>query len=75
MFRQLAAQGMVVPDLAGHGGLALGPSAGEVLRGDVHRFISGSSPSVNGATASAVPATRQRRRPPAALDPAAQAMG
>ena len=33
VFRQLAAQGIVVPDLAGHGGLALGPSAGEILRG------------------------------------------
>ena len=33
IFRQLAAQGLVVPDFAGHGGLALGTDAAEVLRG------------------------------------------
>ena len=33
IFRQLAAQGLVVPDFAGHGGLALGTGAAEVLRG------------------------------------------
>jgi ATP-dependent DNA helicase RecQ len=33
VFRQLVAQGLVVPDLAGHGGLSLGPGASEILRG------------------------------------------
>jgi ATP-dependent DNA helicase RecQ len=33
VFRQLVAQGFVVPDLAGHGGLALAPTAAEILRG------------------------------------------
>jgi ATP-dependent DNA helicase RecQ len=33
VFRQLAAQGIVVPDLGGHGGLSLGPGAAEILRG------------------------------------------
>jgi ATP-dependent DNA helicase RecQ len=33
VFRQLTAQGHVVPDLGGHGGLSLGPGAAEILRG------------------------------------------
>ena len=33
VFRQLLAQGVVLPDLAGHGGLALAPVAAEILRG------------------------------------------
>jgi ATP-dependent DNA helicase RecQ len=33
VFRQLAAQGLMVPDLAGHGGLSLGSGAAEILRG------------------------------------------
>jgi ATP-dependent DNA helicase RecQ len=33
VFRQLVAQGVVMPDLAGHGGLALTPVAAEILRG------------------------------------------
>ncbi len=33
VFRQLAAQGLVVPDPAGHGGLSLGSGAAEILRG------------------------------------------
>jgi ATP-dependent DNA helicase RecQ len=33
VFRQLAAQGLVVPDFVGHGGLALGAGAAEILRG------------------------------------------
>jgi ATP-dependent DNA helicase RecQ len=33
VFRQLVAQGVVLPDLAGHGGLALAPVAAEILRG------------------------------------------
>ena len=33
VFRQLAAQGLVVPDLGGHGGLSLGSAAAEILRG------------------------------------------
>ena len=33
VFRQLVAQGIVLPDLAGHGGLALAPVAAEILRG------------------------------------------
>jgi ATP-dependent DNA helicase RecQ len=33
VFRQLVAQGVVVPDIAGHGGLSLGQSAAEILRG------------------------------------------
>ena len=32
VFRQLAAQGFVSPDLAGHGGLTLAPPAAEILR-------------------------------------------
>jgi ATP-dependent DNA helicase RecQ len=31
--RQLVAQGYLLPDPEGHGGLVLGPNAGEVLRG------------------------------------------
>jgi len=33
VFRQLVAQGLVTPDVAGHGGLSLAPAAAEVLRG------------------------------------------
>ena len=33
VFRQLVAQGFVVPDLGGHGGLSLTPGAAEILRG------------------------------------------
>ena len=33
VFRQLVAQGFVLPDIAGHGGLSLVPSATEILRG------------------------------------------
>jgi ATP-dependent DNA helicase RecQ len=33
VFRQLVAQGVVLPDLAGHGGLMLAPVAAEILRG------------------------------------------
>jgi ATP-dependent DNA helicase RecQ len=33
VFRQLAAQGIVVPDFGGHGGLSLGPGAAAILRG------------------------------------------
>jgi len=33
VFRQLAAQGLVTPDPAGHGGLSLTPTAAEILRG------------------------------------------
>ena len=33
VFRQLVAQGFILPDLAGHGGLALAPAAAEILRG------------------------------------------
>jgi ATP-dependent DNA helicase RecQ len=33
VFRQLAAQRLVVPDLGGHGGLSLGSAAAEILRG------------------------------------------
>jgi ATP-dependent DNA helicase RecQ len=34
VFRQLVAQGLAVPDVAGHGGLTLGPGAPEILRGE-----------------------------------------
>jgi ATP-dependent DNA helicase RecQ len=33
VFRQLIAQGVVLPDIAGYGGLSLGPGAAEILRG------------------------------------------
>jgi ATP-dependent DNA helicase RecQ len=33
VFRQLVAQGVVLPDVAGYGGLSLGPGAAEILRG------------------------------------------
>jgi ATP-dependent DNA helicase RecQ len=33
VFRQLLAQGWLVPDIAGHGGLSLGPDAAAILRG------------------------------------------
>ena len=33
VFRQLVAQGVVLPDIAGYGGLSLGPGAAEILRG------------------------------------------
>jgi ATP-dependent DNA helicase RecQ len=32
VFRQLVAQGVVLPDIAGYGGLSLGPGAAEILR-------------------------------------------
>jgi ATP-dependent DNA helicase RecQ len=71
VFRQLVAQGFVLPDAAGHGGLSLAPAAAEVLRGnrtirfrhDAHtRERQGSRP--DGA---ARPAAAQ-------LDPAAHAL-
>jgi ATP-dependent DNA helicase RecQ len=34
VLRQLVAQGFVLPDIAGHGGLSLAPAAAEILRGD-----------------------------------------
>jgi ATP-dependent DNA helicase RecQ len=34
IFRQLVAQGLVLPDVGGHGGLSLAPGAAEVLRGN-----------------------------------------
>ena len=33
VYRQLVAQGFVLPDVAGHGGLSLAPGAAEILRG------------------------------------------
>jgi ATP-dependent DNA helicase RecQ len=33
VYRQLVAQGVVLPDIAGHGGLSLAPRAAEILRG------------------------------------------
>ena len=33
VYRQLVAQGLVLPDVAGHGGLSLAPGAAEILRG------------------------------------------
>jgi ATP-dependent DNA helicase RecQ len=33
VYRQLVAQGFVLPDVAGHGGLSLAPAAAEILRG------------------------------------------
>jgi ATP-dependent DNA helicase RecQ len=33
VFRQLVAQGLLLPDIAGHGGLSLGPDAAAILRG------------------------------------------
>jgi len=33
VYRQLVAQGFVLPDIAGHGGLSLAPTAAEILRG------------------------------------------
>jgi ATP-dependent DNA helicase RecQ len=33
VYRQLVAQGVVLPDMAGHGGLLLAPAAAEILRG------------------------------------------
>jgi ATP-dependent DNA helicase RecQ len=33
VYRQLVAQGFVLPDVAGHGGLSLAPTAAEILRG------------------------------------------
>jgi ATP-dependent DNA helicase RecQ len=33
VFRQLVAQGLLLPDIAGHGGLSLAPDSAEVLRG------------------------------------------
>jgi ATP-dependent DNA helicase RecQ len=33
VYRQLVAQGVVMPDIAGHGGLSLAPRAAEILRG------------------------------------------
>src|SRR5438477_4598672 len=37
VYRQLVAQGFVLPDVAGHGGLALAPTAAEILRG--HKIV------------------------------------
>ena len=33
VYRQLVAQGVILPDVAGHGGLSLAPPAAEILRG------------------------------------------
>jgi ATP-dependent DNA helicase RecQ len=33
VYRQLVAQGMILPDVIGHGGLSLAPGAAEILRG------------------------------------------
>jgi ATP-dependent DNA helicase RecQ len=33
VYRQLVAQGIVIPDVAGHGGLSLAPAAPDILRG------------------------------------------
>ncbi len=70
VIRQLLAQGHLVPDPEGHGGVALAPSAGEVLRGGLElRFRS------------EIPRERATRRKTAtkgaagvALDPAAETL-
>src|SRR5262249_15515359 len=51
VFRQLVARGVVLPDLAGHGGLALAPIAAEILRGvrTVHFRRDARSPKQNSA--------------------------
>ena len=68
VFRQLVAQGVLVLDIAGHGGLYLGPGAAEILRG---------AKSVRFRQESRA-AKSQRDRKPAGnapqLDPAAQAL-
>ena len=70
VIRQLLAQGFLVPDLDGHGGLALAPSAGEVLRGTRELRLRTEAPRErrNSRKAAAKAAAGME------LDPAAQAL-
>ena len=71
VFRQLAAQGLVVPDLGGHGGLSLGAGAAEILRGGAAvRFRLDPE---RKRDARRRPAEAQPAPPPAELDPSGQA--
>jgi ATP-dependent DNA helicase RecQ len=66
VFRQLVAQGMVLPDNAGYGGLSLGPGAAEILRG---------TKTVRFRRDSQAPKTQRDRKPGGnvpGLEPAAQ---
>jgi ATP-dependent DNA helicase RecQ len=69
VFRQLVAQGLVTPDIAGHGGLSLASAAAEILRGQraVHFRVDRTHEKRDRAPRSAEPAA-----PAADLDPAAQ---
>ena len=68
VIRQLLAQGYLLPDPDGHGGLMLAPSAGEVLRGARELRFRSETPRerVRGRRSSV------RRAAGVALDPAAQ---
>jgi ATP-dependent DNA helicase RecQ len=72
VFRQLVAQGLVTPDLAGHGGLSLAPGAAEILRGTktLHFRVDPQRPERDRAR------SRDPKAAPAAagLDPAAQGL-
>ncbi len=71
VFRQLVAQGFVLPDTAGHGGLSLTPSAAEILRGaKTVQF----RPDARGREARGSPADRKSTASSAGLDPAAKAL-
>ncbi len=72
VFRQLVAQGLAVPDAAGHGGLALAPAARDILRGakPVHFRLDPAR-----EKRSRGPRSADKAAPVAAdLDPAAQAL-
>ncbi len=69
VFRQLAAQGLVRPDVAGHGGLSLGPEAAAILRGEqsVHFRLDRRERERRGRRGDGKPSASD-------LDPAAQAL-
>jgi ATP-dependent DNA helicase RecQ len=71
VFRQLVAQGFVLLDIAGHGGLSLAPSAADILRGArrVQFRHDGRKREARGTRAA-----RKSRAGPDSLDPAAKAV-
>ena len=71
VYRQLVAQGFVLPDVAGHGGLSLAPGAAEILRGtrSVRFRIE-----ERGNERRTVRPDRKAATKPAELDPAARSL-
>ena len=65
VFRQLTAQGVAVPDFAGHGGLSLGEGAADILRGaKIVHF-----------RRDFAPARQERKRPAASNSPPGEGAG